>query len=148
MSMTWKPCDKLTASDFEISPVWGFDLSREGVPEGADETWVRPYSLTCVPEVTDLLFVRADLEQADRGVVAGAVTFRFLGKCPHVEGVVLLEPAYCALRLHEGVVPARERGYVDDRVPNARDLFPLKYEAVLRVGDKHLPLRGMAHLAW
>jgi hypothetical protein len=48
MKTTWKPCDKLTASDFSLSPVWGFDLSQEGPSHEADETWVRPYSFSNV----------------------------------------------------------------------------------------------------
>jgi len=60
MRTAWKPCDKLTASDFNASPVWGFDLASEGKPEGADETWVRPYSFSRVPDTSDLLFVQSE----------------------------------------------------------------------------------------
>src|SRR5262249_3608575 len=35
----FKPCDKLTVQDLADFPLWGFDLSLEGV-SGADETWV------------------------------------------------------------------------------------------------------------
>ena len=148
MSVLWKPCDKLTAADFDISPVWGFDLGREGEPEEADETWVKPYSFSSVPDATDLLFVQGRLEPRRGGVLAGAVTVRFSEKHPIVEGVVLLAPTYCAIGLRDGVVPVRERGYVEMAVTNVKDLFPLKYEAVLRLGDQEVPLRGTAHLGW
>jgi hypothetical protein len=148
MSTVWKPCDKLTASDFDTSPVWGFDLSREGKPEGVDETWVRPYSFSRVPDDTDVLFVSARLEPRGGEVLAGAVTIRFSDKRPDVQGVVLLDPAYCAMGLHQGVVPARERRYVETYLPNIQELFPLKYGAVLRIGDQDVALRGMAHLGW
>jgi len=145
MRPTWKPCDKLTASDFELSPVWGFDLSREGMPEGADETWVRPYSFTREPEDTDLLFVQARLEQRDGGVLAGAITVRFSEKRPGVEGVVFFGP-YCAIGLDAGVVSARDRLYVETHLPRVKDLFPLRYEAVLRIGVRQVALRGVVSL--
>ena len=148
MNPIWKPCDKLTVSDFDISPLWGFDLSREGKADEADETWVRPYSFSHVPEATDLLFVQARLEQRGGGVLAGAVTVRFSERRPGVVGVVILDSGYCAMGLREGVIPARERHYVETHLPNANDLFPLKYEAVLRIRDQELPLRGVARLGW
>jgi hypothetical protein len=148
MKTAWKPCDKLTASDFKTSPVWGFDLSREGKPEGADETWVRPYSFSRAPRTTDLLFVSARLQPRDGGSHAGAVTVHFSKGVPSVDGVVLLDPRYCAPTLHEGVVPARERSYVEIYIRNAKDLFPIRYDAMIQIGNRKLPLRGIANLGW
>jgi len=144
----WKPCDKLTASDFKTSPVWGFDLSREGQGEDADETWVRPYSFNSVPETTDLLFVGAHLHPSDGESRLGAVTVRFSNARPCVEGIVLLDPRYCAVTLHEEVVPVRERSYVETLIPNARHLFPIRYDAMVQIGNRELPLRGIANLGW
>jgi len=145
---TWKPCDKLTASDFKTSPVWGFDLSREGEREDADETWVRPYSFNSEPKTSDLLFVGAHLHPRGRASQEGAVTVRFSDACPCVEGVVLLDPRYCAITLHEGVVPVRERSYVEMYILNARNLFPIRYDSLIPIGNRELPLRGVANLGW
>jgi len=146
MKTQWKPCDKLTALDFETSPVWGFDLSREG--EGADETFVRPYSFSSVPETSDLLFVGANLHPRAGASRAGAVTARFSDAGLCVEGVVLLDPRYCGVTLHKGVVPVRERSYVEMYIPNAKDLFPITYDAMIQIGNRELPLRGIANLGW
>jgi hypothetical protein len=148
MKRTWKPCEELKASDFKTSPVWGFDLSREGKPEGADETWVRPFSLSRAPSTTDLLFVAAWLQPRDGAPQAGAVAVRFSDGIPRVAGVVLLEPRYCAVTLNDEVVSSRERAYLEEHVPNVENFFPMTYEAVLHIGSRDLVLRGIAKLAW
>jgi len=100
------------------------------------------------PPTTDLLFVYAHLQPRGGGSLSGAVTVRFSEARSEVEGVVLLDPTYCAMGLQEGIVPSRERSYVEKCVANVNDLFPLKYEAVLLLGSRELPLRGVAHLGW
>src|SRR5690349_20651677 len=109
---SWKPCRKLVAADFQRHVLWGFDRSRLG-SGGADETWARPMRLARVPAESELLFLSARL-RADGGVWRpGAVTLKFEEAEPLLEGVVLLRPRYCALRVQGVVVPSSERGYVE-----------------------------------
>ncbi|HUJ26391.1 MAG TPA: hypothetical protein VLW85_10250 [Myxococcales bacterium] len=144
----WKPCRKLVAADFRRHRLWGFDRARER-RGAADETWVRPVRLAKAPASSDLLFLAAKVRSRGGAWRPGAVTLQFVDGAPALDGVVLLRPRYCAMRVHGGVVPASERGYVE-RVLDGRaaDAFPLEFRARLRVGRRALPIAGRVTAAW
>ena len=144
----WKPCRKLVAGDFRRHRLWGFDLARER-RGAADETWVRPVRLARAPERSELLFLGARVRSRGGAWRPGAVTLKFVGGAPALDGVVLLRPRYCAMRIHGDVVPAGERGYVE-RVLEGRaaEAFPLEFRARLPVGRRSLPLAGTVTAAW
>lgn len=144
----WKPCRKLLAADFRRHRLWGFDLAR-GRRGAADETWVRPMRLLRAPERSDLLFLSARLRSRGGPWRAGAITLRFAAGEPALDGLVLLRPRYCAMRIHGDVVPASERGYLERLLEGrAADWFPLEFRARLTVGRRTVPLAGRVTAAW
>ena len=71
---SFKPCNQLTHDDLTAHPIWGFDLSLEGVVKGADESWVRPYEYRTIPETSDLLFAVHVVIGGQRFSFSGAIT--------------------------------------------------------------------------
>lgn len=137
----WKPCDALTADDFERHPLWGYDAARADEDPEADETWVRPVTLAEAPGDSDTLFARGSLRAADGESLPGAVLFAFEGGRPVVGALALLRPSYFAFGVSRGEVTAEDR---EDLAGVRPGLLPLAYEAVVEAGGRPLRLAGAA----
>jgi hypothetical protein len=147
MIRRWKPCSRLIAADFQRWPLWGFDLSRKR-RGAADETWVRPYRLAKAPLRSDLLFLSAQVRPQGGRPQPGAVTLKFVDSEPRLDGVVLLRPRYCALRVNGELVPPSERDYLHHILGAAPALFPLHYRARLRIGRREVVFSGTVAASW
>jgi hypothetical protein len=136
----FKPCDALTAEDFEAHSIWGFDVSREARVDGADETWVRPYDYRSVPRTSDVLFAAAQVKAGSNPPHQGALAFRYFQEKVRLDGCVLLVPRYCTVSLQ---LKESERSYLrwalGDKFPS---YFPITYAAVIELGKERFPVSG------
>jgi hypothetical protein len=136
----WKPIHRLGLRDFEHRPVWGFDLNIEG-EDGADETWVRPYVFRVVPQKTDTLFFAATVRPRNGRARRGMLVGRFTNSTPKVDAVALFRPYRC-FTCREGFLPEGELETMERMHPGTKNLFPLRYDAVVRAGGISFEFAG------
>ena len=135
---------RVAAARLRPVPPLGFDLSREaGV--GGDETWVRPYAFSTPPSTSDVLFVLARFRPRTQTRESGLVTFRFVEGTPAMDGIVLFTPAYRFASADGQSIRDSEAREILGR-SDAREFFPMGYEAAVPVGARSLELKVMLHL--
>lgn len=86
---TRKPVDRLRPADFDVYPLWEYDLEGEGLP-GRDETWVRPLRTKTVPSSASALHVASDFLLGSGASFRGFVTVDVAGDRIDMSGGAVL----------------------------------------------------------